>query len=62
MLLELLTIVSHFDHISKGFDKYNSRKCRGYFTNYVSFNNNYQLPYTFAKWENNWSWGATKNE
>ena len=53
-----------FDHKSKGFDNNNSQKCTGYFTNCVSFNNkiNYQLPYTFAKWENMWSWGATSKE
>jgi hypothetical protein len=53
-----------FDHRGKGFDNNNSQKCTGYFTNCVAFNNkiNYQLPYTFAKWSNNWSWGATKSE
>ena len=53
-----------FDHKSKGFDNNNSQKCSGYFTNCVSFNNkiNYQLPYTFVKWENNWSWGAKNKE
>ena len=53
-----------FDHKSKGFDNNNSQKCTGYISNCVSFNNkiNYQLPYTFAKWENNWSWGATSKE
>ena len=53
-----------FDHKSKGFDNNNSQKCTGYFTNCVSFNNNinYQLPYIFSKWENNWSWGAKSKE
>ena len=53
-----------FDHKSKGFDNNNSQKCTGYFSNCVSFNNNinYQLPYTFEKWENNWSWGAKSKE
>ena len=53
-----------FDHKSKGFDNNNSEKCSGYFSNCVSFNNriNYQLPYTFVKWENMWSWGAKKDE
>jgi hypothetical protein len=53
-----------FDHKSKGFDNNNSQKCSGYFSNCVSFNNkiNYQLPYTFKKWENMWSWGATSKE
>ena len=53
-----------FDHKSKGFDNNNSQKCTGSFSNCVSFNNNinYQLPYTFKKWENNWSWGAKIKE
>ena len=53
-----------FDHKSKGFDNNNSQKCTGVFSNCVSFNNkiNYQLPYTFSKWENMWSWGATSKE
>ena len=53
-----------FDHKSKGFDNNNSQKCTGIFSNCVSFNNkiNYQLPYTFSKWENMWSWGATNKE
>ena len=47
-----------FDHNGKGFDNNNSQNCTGYFTNCISFNNriNYSLPYTFAKWDNNWSW------
>ena len=47
-----------FDHKSKGFDNNNSEKCTGYITNCASFKNNinYQLPYTFASWSNNWSW------
>ena len=53
-----------FDHKGKGFDNNNSQKCSGYFTNCASFKNkiNYQLPYTFAKWSNNWSWNAINNE
>ena len=53
-----------FNHRGKGFDNNNSQNCTGYFTNCVSFKNNinYQLPYTFAKWSNNWSWSALKNE
>ena len=49
-----------FDHKSKGFDNNYSKKYQGYITNCASFNNkiNYQLPYTFAKWDNNWGWGA----
>mgnify|MGYP006873024035 FL=1 len=51
-----------FDHKSKGFDNNNSEQCTGYITNCASFNNNinYQLPYTFAKWSNNWSWNPIK--
>ena len=53
-----------FDHKSKGFDNNNSEGCTGYITNCVSFGNNinYQLPYTFAKWSNNWSWSAKKSD
>ena len=53
-----------FDHKSKGFDNNNSQNCTGYITNCVSFNNNinYQLPYTFASWSNNYSWGAKKSD
>ena len=53
-----------FDHNGKGFDNNNSQDCTGYFTNCASFNNriNYKLPYTFAKWSNNWSWNAKKSE
>ena len=53
-----------FDHKSKGFDNKNSKNTTGYFTNCNSFNNriNYQLPYTFSKWANMWSWGATKKD
>ena len=33
-------------------------------TNCVSFNNdiNYILPYSFAKWSDNWSWGSRNND
>ena len=50
-----------FDHKGKGFDNNNSQNCSGYFTNCASFKNkiNYQLPYTFVKWSNNWSWSAS---
>ena len=51
-----------FYHKSKGFDNNNSKGCTGYINNCSSFNNNmnYQLPYTFAKWSNNWSWSPIK--
>ena len=53
-----------FDHKSKGFDNNNSKGCTGYITNCASFNNNinYQLPYTFAKWSNNWSWTPKESD
>ncbi len=53
-----------FDHKGRGFDNNNSEKSAGAFTNCVAFNNrvNYGLPYTFEKWANNWSWGATKGD
>ena len=49
-----------FDHKGKAFDNNDNEKCEGYFSNCISFNNgiNYQLPYTFADWFNNWSWNA----
>ena len=49
-----------FDHKEGGFiDNYN-HKYNAYVTNCASFNNkiNYNLPYTFSKWDNNWSWGS----
>ncbi len=53
-----------FDHKSKGFDNNNSEGCTGNITNCVSFKNNinYQLPYVFAKWSNNYSWKAIKSD
>ena len=44
-------------HKWKGIDNNNSQGYTGYITNCVAFNNNinYQLPYVFAKWNNNWS-------
>lgn len=53
-----------FENKSKGFDNNFSKRYIGYFTNCVSFKNeiNYQLPYTFEKWSNNWSWGAIQTE
>ena len=53
-----------FENKSKGFDNNFSKRYIGYFTNCVSFKNeiNYQLPYIFEKWSNNWSWGAIQTE
>jgi hypothetical protein len=47
-----------FDHKSIGFDNNDSGQCTGYISNCAAFKNkiNYQLPYTFATWTNNWSW------
>ena len=51
-----------FDHKLIGFDNDSSQGCSGYIENCVSFNNNinYQLPYVFEKWSNNWSWNPIK--
>ena len=51
-----------FDHKQQGFNNNNSQNIKGYFANCVSFNNNinYQLPYVFEKWANNWSWNPIK--
>ena len=53
-----------FDHKANGFDNNFSEGCSGYITNCVSFNNNinYQLPYYFVKWSNNWSFNAKKSD
>lgn len=53
-----------FDHKSKGFDNNNSQGCSGYISNCVSFQNNinFQLPYVFKLWTNNYSWGAKTSE
>ena len=52
-----------FDHKAKGFDNNNSENCSGYISYCAAFNNNinYQLPYVFKKWENNWSWNPIKS-
>ena len=51
-----------FDNKLIGFDNNESQGCSGYIENCVSFNNNinYQLPYVFEKWSNNWSWNPIK--
>ena len=53
-----------FDHKSKGFDNNNSKGCAGYISNCASFKNNinYQLPYVFKTWSNNWSWSHKKSD
>ena len=53
-----------FDNKYGGFiDNYN-HKYNGYMTNCVAFSNyiNYKLPYTFSKWENNWSWLSKESD
>ena len=53
-----------FDHKSKGFNNNKSKDFTGLFTNCVGFNNNmnYELPYSFSKWSNNWSWGSEEED
>ena len=47
-----------FDHKSIGFDNNDSEQCTGDISYCAAFKNkiNYQLPYTFDTWTNNWSW------
>ena len=53
-----------FQNKFKGFNSNKSQKFTGYFTNNVSFNNkmNYDLPYSFVSWNNNWSWGSLEKD
>ena len=53
-----------FQNKFKGFNSNKSQKFTGYFTNNVSFNNkmNYDLPYSFVSWNNNWSWGSQEKD
>jgi len=53
-----------FDHKLKGFNNNKSQNFTGLFTNCVGFNNNmnYELPYSFAKWSNNWSWDSKEKD
>ena len=53
-----------FNHKSIGFDNFGNQKSIGLIINCVSFNNgiNYQLPFNYDKWENNWSWNAKTKE
>lgn len=53
-----------FDHKSVGFlSNTREQKYTAHFYNLVSFNNdiNYQLPYNFHVWFNNWSWNPKTN-
>ena len=49
-----------FDHKAGGFVDIYNHKYNAFMTNCAGFNNiiNYILPYTYSKWENNWSWGS----
>ena len=53
-----------FDHISKGFNNNGSKNFTAFITNTVGFNNNmnYELPFMFNKWSNNWSWGSKEED
>ena len=53
-----------FDHKSKGFNSNKSQNFTGLFSNSVSFNNNmnYDLPYSFVKWNNNWGWNSNEDD
>ena len=53
-----------FDHKNGGFIDNFNHKYNAFVTDCVSFNNgiNYNLPYTFSKWSNNWSWGSKNKD
>ena len=53
-----------FDHISKEFNNNESKNIIAFVTNTVGFNNNmnYELPFIFSKWSNNWSWDSKKED
>ena len=53
-----------FDNKGKGFNNNKSTQFTASFTNCVGFNNkmNYDLPYYFSKWLNNWSWGSNEED
>ena len=54
-----------FDNKNGGFiDNYNHHRYNAYMTNCVSFNNhiNYNLPYTFTKSLDIWSWGSINED
>ena len=53
-----------FDHKSKGFNNNNSKNFTSLFSNCVGFNNNknYELPYVFTKWSNNWGWNSKQKD
>ena len=53
-----------FDHKSKGYNNNKSQNFTGSFTNNVGFNNyiNYELPYSFSKWNNVWGWNSNAKD
>ena len=53
-----------FDHNKKGFSSNESKNFTGLFTNSVAFSNNmnYDLPYSFVKWNNNWGWESSEED
>ena len=53
-----------FENKAKGFNNNKSKNFSASFTNCVGFNNNinYELPYTFSKWSNNWSWESKEED
>ena len=53
-----------FDNKLKGFNNNDSKNFTSLFSNCVAFNNNlnYELPYIFTKWSNNWGWGSKEND
>ena len=53
-----------FDHISGGFIDNFYHRYNAFITDCAAFNNgiNYNLPYTFSRWSNNWSWGSKNND
>ena len=53
-----------FDHKSKGYNDIKSQNATGSFTNTVGFNNymNYNLSYSFSKWNNVWGWGSNEKD
>lgn len=53
-----------FDHKSKGFNSNESKNFTSLFSNCIGFNNNmnYDLSYTFQKWNNNWSWDSKEED
>ena len=52
-----------FDNLG-GFIEFYNHKYSAEMNNCVSFNNgiNYQLPYSFSDWKNNWGWGSKNKD